>query len=157
MTTLVQEVKKKKKGDVAAAGGSLRPRREKPTNAHESASSIREQTAGIKPRRRQKDRSDASRRENQTKVIKEVEDERERGRFVWLPEWSQPTQRHSDNMFWDEGGSAADLSITWTYRTRRAFASRLFSFITPALNSPRRLHSVPINKKERESLDLDKV
>lgn len=93
---------------MAVAGDSLRPRREKRTNAHESASSIREQTAWTKPRRRQKDRSDASRRENQTKVIKEVEDERERerGRFVWLPEWSQPTQRHSDNMFWDEGGSA---------------------------------------------------
>lgn len=47
-------------------------------DAHESASLIREQTAEIKPRRRQKDRSDASRRENQTEVIKEVEDERER-------------------------------------------------------------------------------
>lgn len=58
-------------------------------SSQSTADYFRRQTVEIK-QTASKERDEASQQENQTQVIKDVEDERDR--FVCLPEWSQPTQ-----------------------------------------------------------------
>lgn len=69
---------------------------------------FRNQTVEIK-QTASKERDEASQQENQTEVIKDVEDERDR--FVCLPEWSQPTQTLRQHVL-DEGNLTRDLFIT---------------------------------------------